>query len=143
VKIIKLVKKLNPIFNSMSNIIPFYWYILGHHDKDSAAYSLNYIHVIRLAQRSAPISMKFLMRTKKFLGVISSRRLLLYRESNSLIHEKIFDTVIPLNGSNVTVNIKTDNKHDTRFTLTVDTFDQGKRKEDTYEVTLNIVVSFL
>ena len=80
--------------------------------------------------------MKFLMRTKKFLGVISAGRLLLYRESKPPSHEKIFDTVIPLCGSNVTVKIKPDDKHDKRFSLNVVTYNEGKRKEDTYEVIL-------
>ena len=79
----------------------------------------------------------------KFLGVISSGRLILYRGVNALIHEKIFDTVIPLCGSNVTVKIKSENKHDTRFTLTVGTFEEGNRNVDTYEVTMDMVVSFL
>ena len=109
---------------------------LEHYDDDSSAYSVNYIDVIRLAQRSGPISMKFLMRTKKFLGVISAGRLLLYRESKPPSHEKIFDTVIPLCGSNVTVKIKPDDKHDKRFSLNVETYNEGKRKEDTYEVIL-------
>ena len=118
------------------NLLTLNSYILGHHCKDSADYSLNYIHVIRTAQRSGPISIKFPTRTMKFLGVISSGRLILYRGVNALIHEKILDTVIPLCGSNVTVKIKSD----TRFTLIVGTFDNGKRKEDTYEVTMTIVV---
>ena len=84
--------------------------------------------------------MRFLSRTKEFLGVISSGRLLLYRESNPHINEKIFDTVITLTGSNITVEILPDNKKDIRFTLTVATFEEGKRKEDTYEVRLNIVI---
>lgn len=87
--------------------------------------------------------MKFLMRTKKFLGVISAGRLILYREAKLPSHEKILDTVIPLSGSNVTVKIKPDDKHDKRFTLNVETYKEGKRKEDTYEVIFNIVVCLI
>ena len=79
------------------------------------------------------------MRTKKFLGVISAGRLVLYRECKPPSHEKVFDTMIPLCGSNVNVKIKPDDKHDKRFTINVETYNEGKRKEDTYEVIFSIV----
>ena len=37
--------------------------LLGPSDHDSSTLSLDYIDVLRVAQRSGPISMKFLMRT--------------------------------------------------------------------------------
>ena len=108
--------------------------ILGPSDHDSSTLSLDYIDVLRVAQRSGPISMKFLMRTKKFMGVISMGRLVLYREAKLPSHEKIFDTVIPLAGPNISVKINSDHRNDKRFTITVETICAGKTKNETYEV---------
>ena len=80
--------------------------------------------------------MKFLMRTKKFVGMISVGRFVLYREAKPPGHEKIFDTVIPLRDSNITVKVRSDPKHDKRFIIAVETFSDGKRKDETYEVSL-------
>ena len=78
--------------------------------------------------------MKFLMRTKKFMGVISMGRLVLYREAKLPSHEKILDTVIPLAGPNISVKINSDHRNDKRFTISVETICAGKTKNETYEV---------
>ena len=82
------------------------------------------------------------MRTRKFIGVISVGRLILYREEKPPSHEKVFDTVIKLQGQDVKVDVNPDSKHDKRLNLNVVSFVDGKRKDDTYEVSLNIVLSF-
>ena len=108
--------------------------LLGPSDHDSSTLSLDYIDVLRVAQRSGPISMKFLMRTKKFMGIISMGRLVLYREAKLPSHEKILDTVIPLAGPNISVKINSDHRNDKRFTIAVETICAGKTKNETYEV---------
>ena len=95
---------------------------------------MDYIDVIRLAQRSGPISMKFLMRTRRFIGVISIGRLFLYREDKSSGHEKIYDTDIKLQGQDRKVDVNPDSKNDRRLNLTVVSYVEGKRKDETYEV---------
>ena len=109
------------------------------YDDSSEAYSLQYIDVIRLAQRSGPISMKLLMRTRKFIGVISIGRLILYREDKSNIHEKIYDTDIKLQGQDRKVDVSPDGKNDRRLNLTVVSEVDGKRKYETYEVRITIL----
>ena len=109
---------------------------------------MEYIDVIRLAQRSGPISMKFLMRTRKFIGVISVGRLILYREEKPPSHEKLFDTVIKLQGQDVKVDINPDSKHEKRLNLNVVSFVDGKSRAETYEVSkeiflLNVPNNFL
>ena len=108
------------------------------YDDSSEAYSLQYIDVIRLAQRSGPISMKLLMRTRKFIGVISIGRLILYREDKSNIHEKIYDTDIKLQGEDRKVDVNPDSKNDKRLNLTIVSEVDGKRKYETYEVRITI-----
>ena len=78
--------------------------------------------------------MKFLMRTRKFIGVISIGRLILYREDKSNIHEKIYDTYIKLQGEDRKVDVNPDSKNDKRLNLTIVSEVDGKRKYETYEV---------
>ena len=113
------------------------------YDDSSEAYSLQYIDVIRLAQRSGPISMKLLMRTRKFIGVISIGRLILYREDKSNIHEKIYDTDIKLQGQDRKVDVNPDSKNDKRLNLTVVSEVDGKRKYETYEVRVIFLLTCL
>ena len=78
--------------------------------------------------------MKLLMRTRKFIGVISIGRLILYREDKSNIHEKIYDTDIKLQGEDRKVDVNPDSKNDKRLNLTIVSEVDGKRKYETYEV---------
>ena len=78
--------------------------------------------------------MRFLMRTRRFIGVISIGRLILYREEKPPSHEKVFDTEIKLQGQDLKVDVNPDTKHDKRLSLTVVSFIDGKRKDETYEV---------
>ena len=78
--------------------------------------------------------MKWLLGTKHYIGVISVGRLILYREAKPPSHEKIVDQVIQLQGPNITIKIKSDHKHEKRFTLVVKTKSFGNKKEEIFEV---------
>ena len=87
--------------------------------------------------------MKLLMRTRKFIGVISIGRLILYREDKSNIHEKIYDTDIKLQGQDRKVDVNPDSKNDKRLNLTIVSEVDGKRKYETYEVRVIFLLTCL
>ena len=58
-------------------------------------------------------------------------------------HEKVFDTEIKLQGQDLKVDVNPDIKHDKRLNLTVVSFIDGKRKDETYEVRTMLYFDFL
>ena len=80
-------------------------------------------------QKIGPLSMKSLLRTKNYLGVISMGRLILYRESTPS-DEKEFKQLINLQGPNITSEVQSDHKNEKRFTLIV----HAGHKNETFDV---------
>ena len=77
--------------------------------------------------------MKHLMRTKKYIGVISLGRLILYRE-NSSSNEKEFRQMIQLEGPNTTMEVKSHGRNEKRFSLIIHTTCSKSIKDETFEV---------
>ena len=95
---------------------------------------MEYFDVFRTAQKHGPLSMKSMLRTKKYIGVISLGRLILYRERPSPSNEIEFRQLIQLQCQNATVEVKSHHKHENRFTLIIHTTASRSTKNETFEV---------